>query len=299
MTTPEPSTPDIDRRPFTFEPASRRDALRTSIGAAILAHASLRAGATLAPRISRPRQRSLESAWATITRRALRIDLRVTGIERIDVDRRYLVMPLHESFIDIPVLLRLPLALRFVVRDELTRLPSVGGYLRATGQIAVPEEPLIHDLRTLAGSVADALSEGDSVVVFPQGSVLGIESSFQRGVGWLARRLGVPVLPVVIAGTHHVWGFPFDTTVRFDQRVALEVLDPVEGSTLTDETLRSLERTMKRRALEGGVQPRRYIPERDGWWDGYRFGIDPDFPELATAVAAQRAQVRGDRRPPN
>lgn len=29
-------------------------------------------------------------------------------------------------------------------------------------------------------------------------------------------------------------------------------------------------------------------PERDGWWDGYRFEIDADFPELRARVARHR-----------
>jgi len=36
-------------------------------------------------------------------------------------------------------------------------------------------------------------------------------------------------------------------------------------------------------------QPSRHIQERDGWWDGYQFTIDPDFVELAARVAATAA----------
>ncbi len=34
--------------------------------------------------------------------------------------------------------------------------------------------------------------------------------------------------------------------------------------------------------------PRRYVPERDGYWDGFAFEIDPDFPVVADAVNAHR-----------
>ena len=47
---------------------------------------------------------------------------------------------------------------------------------------------------------------------------------------------------------------------------------------------------MKDLALQDGMAPvRRFVPERDGWWDGYAFEIDPDFPELAAAIEARRS----------
>jgi 1-acyl-sn-glycerol-3-phosphate acyltransferase len=34
--------------------------------------------------------------------------------------------------------------------------------------------------------------------------------------------------------------------------------------------------------------PRRFVPARDGYWDGYAYEIDPDFSALAAEVAARR-----------
>jgi hypothetical protein len=49
---------------------------------------------------------------------------------------------------------------------------------------------------------------------------------------------------------------------------------------------------MKRIALEGAMAPaRRFRPEIDGFWDDYRYDIDPTFPELAARVAAHRELV--------
>ncbi len=263
--------------------------MRTSVGSAVLVRGALGLGTGLT-HLAAPRQvRHLERAWARVVRRALRLTIVADGVERVDPARRYLVMPLHESFVDIPVLLHLPLPLRFVVRDELLGFPSMGGYLEASEQIPIPEDPHLGDLRTLADRVGGVMADGESVVVFPQGSVLGIESAFQAGIGWLARSLGAPILPVVITGTHRVWGYPFDTTVHYDRTVGMDVLEAVEPHEVSRAGIRTLERTMKRRALASPYPPRRYVPDRDGWWDGYRFAIDPDFPELAAAIADRRS----------
>lgn len=51
----------------------------------------------------------------------------------------------------------------------------------------------------------------------------------------------------------------------------------------------ALQRTMKQHALSGSPSPRRFVPERDGWWDDYRYEIDPDFTELAARVIRHRS----------
>lgn len=288
-----PSTPDIERLPFALEPSTARDRVRTRIGSAALVHAALWVGSTAGPHLPAATQRRLERAWAAAVVRALRIDVRATGLDAIAGGSAHLVMPLHESFVDIPVLLRLPLPMRFVVRSQLLDYPAMGRYLTATDQLPIVEEPGMADLRRLETGARAILEAGESLVVFPQGSVLGIESAFQRGTVWLARRLDVPVLPVVITGTHRVWGYPFSTTVRYGETVDLVVLPPIPPSALDRSAFRELERRMKRIAVASDAPARRYVPARDGWWDGYRFEIDPDFPELATAVAERRTSRNG------
>lgn len=288
------STPDRDRRPLAFDHAESGHATRTRIGAAVLVRGALGVGSVLARALPSHRQRALESGWGRLVTRALQVDLRVSGTEHLDPVRPHVVMPLHESFVDIPVLLGLGLPMRFVVRDELLGFPMMGRYLTATAQIPVPEAPRPSDLRRIRESARGVIAGGESVVVFPQGSVLGVESAFQRGSAWLARALDLPILPIVIAGTHRIWGFPFSTDIHYGRAVEVRVLEPIPASEVTDAALRAIERTMKAWAIGGAAPVRRYVPERDGWWDGYRFEIDPDFPELARAVATHRADVGGD-----
>ena len=233
--------------------------------------------------------RGLERRWARAVRRAARITIDHAGSATIDRSQQYIVMPLHESFVDIPVLLHLPLSLRFTVRDELLTLPRIGAYLAATNQIAIPEVPDRSDLRLIAAHVDASVAAGESVVIFPQGSILGIETAFASGARWLARATGLPVLPVVITGTHRVWEYPFSTTVRYDQSVTLHVLDPIPSEQVSRSAMRQLEREMKGVALAAANPVRRFLPDRDGWWDGYRFAIDPDFDRLHAAFTARRS----------
>ena len=52
------------------------------------------------------------------------------------------------------------------------------------------------------------------------------------------------------------------------------------------------QRRLKTLALGGGMAPpRRFVPARDGYWDGYAFRIDPAFPALAAEIAARRGRA--------
>lgn len=278
---PGADAPNVDRVPFGFVSEDPNRRLRTNICATALVAASMKAATAVQPVLSRSANNRLARRWSRSVIRALDVQLEIDGLEHVDPSLQYLVMPLHEGFADIPTLLHLPLDLRFTVREELVTLPYIGPYISATRQIRLPDDPTLGSYKAMYGEIATAVEGGDSIVLFPQGSVLGVEVAFQRGVARIARRFGLPVLPVVISGTHRVWDYPFSQTVRFGQHVAMTVLPPIEAPGASVEMIRHTEREMKALALKRTDAPvRRFVPERDGWWEDYAFDIDPDFDEL-------------------
>ncbi|VAW09492.1 hypothetical protein MNBD_ACTINO02-965 [hydrothermal vent metagenome] len=229
-----------------------------------------------------------ERRWARHVVSALRIDLTIRGLEHIEPDTRYVVAPLHEAFADPVALLHLPLNLTWMARAELAEWRTLGRYLEGTDQLIV--DPEHGDFRDLVHKSGGVFERGDNLVVFPQGSILGIELAFKPGAFWLAERLGRPILPVVLTGGHRVWEHPFSPLLRFGQSVEMDVLDPIPPSEARAE-MASIEARMRALAMNPErVQPRRYDPLRDGFWDGYDFEISPSFPALAAQVAAHREQ---------
>ncbi len=267
--------------------------LRAAATHAVLVRGAARAGAPLAGRL-RPRALgAVERGWAAAMRRALGIRLAVEGLDHVDPRERYVVAALHESVVDPVVVARLPLPLRWVLRDEIMMWPDVGPYLRAGPHVAVCPERGVGALRAVLRAGDAAAAAGASLAMFPQGTLLGIETRFARGAAVAAAHLSRPLLPVVVTGTHRVWEYPLSPRLRFGREVGLRVLPPVPAAEALARW-RAVEAEMKRHALDGGMPlPRRFDPDRDGWWDGYRYDIDPAFPELAARVAAHRAQVRG------
>jgi len=240
--------------------------------------------------------RSQRSArvWARTARRSLGMVERIQGLENVDPEEQYLVTPLHEGFADVLLLAHLPLDLRFVVRDELFDWTWLGRALKATDQIMVNPESRIGGYRQLLADAEATFNRGQSLVVFPQGSILGVEAEFRRGPFRIADRLGKPVLPVVITGTHRVWEHPYTDRLRFGQPVSMKILEPMPPGGGV-KGMREVERAMKRLALSPEMAPARHFdPERDGYWDDYSYDIDPDFGDLAELVARHRSAVGGE-----
>lgn len=234
---------------------------------------------------------TLERSWARAAAKAVDLHVEVDGASRIDPDERYVVAPLHESLADAIALQSLPLDMTFAARDELFTWRFLGGYLRAAAHPLVPTRSDRSAYRALLDGARRTFAAGESLVVFPQGSILGVETAFQPGAFRIAARFDRPLLPVVLAGGHRVWEHPYSPRLRSGATIRLEVLDPVPASAAV-ATMRDTERAMKRRALQLEPGPRRFDPDRDGWWDGYAYEIDDDFVELRNRVAAHRRHIR-------
>jgi 1-acyl-sn-glycerol-3-phosphate acyltransferase len=141
-------------------------------------------------------------AWAPGLLRGAGARLSVEGAERVDWSRPYLLVANHQSVIDICALFRAaPVPLRFLLKQEMTRVPFVGWYARATGMLFISRD----DRRAgplLRRQSAALLRGGDCLCLFPEGtrSRSGAVGAFKAGSLQAAIDAGVDVLPVAIEG---------------------------------------------------------------------------------------------------
>jgi len=224
----------------------------------------------------------LERAFARRLFTRLDVTMDVKGLEHIESKQNYLVVATHESLLDPIALQHLPLDLKFIARSDLLSEPLIGRYLQASGQPIVSPEQGWRGIRDVISAAPRLAERHEHLVIFPQGSILGIELQFRDGLHWLA------ILPVVITGSHRVWEHPFAPTVRFGKRISLRILPPVSCH---DLDVAALEDTMRAQALSATVAPaRRFNPDRDGWWDGFAYEVNPQFAHLAQRVATRRGR---------
>lgn len=274
---------------------------RTLVGAGLWLLGPPLAAQALGRRGARRSLHRLDRWWARRVARHLRIELDLRGLEYIDPSQRYIVIPLHEGFADVLALLHLPLDLRFAVRDELLRWRLLGPYLRDAGHISLRPEQGVRSYRRLLRAAGPVFDAGDSLVIFPQGTILGIETDFMAGAFALARATGRPLLPIALTGGHRVWEHPYTPRLRYGQQVSLHVLPPVflqrQFAGDIEAARMTIQRQVKNLALDGSLAPpRHFVPERDGFWDGYAFRIDPEFAALAAEVEAHQSTSSGDKR---
>ena len=129
--------------------------------------------------------------------------LRVDGLKRVDFSRPHVFVANHQSIIDICALFRaLPVPLRFVLKQELSRVPFIGWYAAAMGMVFIERGNARGASRSLHAA-AQRLRDGANLCAFPEGtrSRDGSLRPFKGGAFQAAIEAGVPIVPVAIAGS--------------------------------------------------------------------------------------------------
>lgn len=104
----------------------------------------------------------------------------------------------HRSWLDPLLILRHVLALP-VAKAEMSRWPLLGTAGRLSGIFYVRRESPRDRQRTLE-AVAEAVRQGDSILIFPEGTTHGGDTPlpFKKGVFQVAASHGVPIIPVAL-----------------------------------------------------------------------------------------------------
>jgi len=154
--------------------------------------------------------------------------LRVEGRERLrDLEAPVIFAANHQSFMDAPVIMAaLPARWRYRVAPAMGKemfaahfFPAEHGraewftnslnyYLAVLFFNAFPLPQREAGARQTLRYIGDVLAGGTSILIFPEGrrSESGDIDRFRPGIGMIASRLSVPVVPVRIDGLQHVLG---------------------------------------------------------------------------------------------
>jgi 1-acyl-sn-glycerol-3-phosphate acyltransferase len=131
--------------------------------------------------------------------------VRVIGREHLPKTGPYVIAPSHRSMLDIPVAGAVTTRrVRFMGKAPLFRVPVLGSIFRALGGFPVERDG--SDFGPIRESLK-ILEEGEPLVVYPEGSrQRGSEiAELQPGAAYLAAKMGVPIVPVGIAGAEETF----------------------------------------------------------------------------------------------
>ena len=131
--------------------------------------------------------------------------LRAFGTGNIPREGGVLLASNHQSYLD-PVLVGscLPREMHFMARQSLFRNPVFRALIVSLN--AFPIERDTADVKGVKEAIA-RLETGNALLVFPEGTRTrnGTIGRMKPGIGMLAERAAVPIVPVLIEGAYQVW----------------------------------------------------------------------------------------------
>ena len=140
--------------------------------------------------------------WGRFFCYLLFIKVKITGIEKLDPKKSYVIAANHQSIYDIFVVYGwLPMIFKWVMKAELRRIPLVGKACESAGHIFINRKNPVAAKKSLDRAEAQ-LRNGVSVVVFPEGTrtYTGQMGKFKKGAFRMAADLQLPIVPVTLRG---------------------------------------------------------------------------------------------------
>lgn len=128
--------------------------------------------------------------------------IKVYGRENLDPKQSYVFVANHQGAFDIWAIYGyLGHKFKWLMKKSLENVPLVGFTCKVCGHVFVDDSSVAGIKQTIADA-EKMLSQGMSVVIFPEGSRThdGHMIPFKRGAFMLAAEFGLPVVPITING---------------------------------------------------------------------------------------------------
>jgi len=132
--------------------------------------------------------------------------IHVTGIENVPATGGVLFVANHQSNFDIPILIgHIPRDKGFIAKQELLKVRPFGRWMKYIGCVFINRSDPRQSVQAISDA-AQSLTEGHSLVIFPEGtrSADGSIGPFKAGSLKLALMSGVPIVPISISGSKDI-----------------------------------------------------------------------------------------------
>ena len=173
--------------------------------------------------------------WSRSIIRLLLVPIKVTGQKNIRKGQSYVFVSNHQSFLDVFAIYGwLPANFKWLMKNELRRVPLVGFACKVAGHIFVDRANPVAALRSIKEIEAE-LQNGVSTVIFPEGTrtKTGEMGRFKRGAFQVALDLHLPIIPISLTGFYDA--MPRDTYyVRPRAHLCMHIGKPIDLSDFID-----------------------------------------------------------------
>jgi len=181
-------------------------------------------------------QHRVAQKWSRMLMAIGSVHCRVTGLEKLDPNRGYVLVANHASYFDTPVILSsIPLQFRFFAKKGLFSIPLLGGHLTRAGHLPVIRDDPRASIRTMAEGARIIRERNVSLLLFPEGGRTPRQMRpFREGAAYIAIKAGVPAVPIALLNTRKI--LPMGSAMVHGGEVEVQIGDPIEttGMTLHD-----------------------------------------------------------------
>lgn len=168
--------------------------------------------------------------WGKVALTACGARVEVHGLEHLDRSRSYVIISNHLSNFDVlATFAALPVNLRFVAKQELTKLPFFGQALKLSEHVVIDRSHPDEAIARINARVARRGSAPFCILFYAEGtrSPDGRIHAFKKGGVNLAIRTGLPVLPLTISGSWKFW--PKNSVlIRPGGRIKITLSPPID-----------------------------------------------------------------------
>lgn len=178
--------------------------------------------------------------WGPDMMKAAGVNVHVEGRENIPQEGPVVFVSNHQSYGDIPAFMVAVQTKQFgfVAKKDLGNLPLYGKWITNIRSVYIERDDPRESLKAMDRGI-ELLKQGFSLVLFPEGtrSRGGQMGEFKKGSLRLATKPGVPIVPITLNGTWHIYeehGCPHAAEVDFyiHPPIATEGLTKQEASAL-------------------------------------------------------------------
>ncbi|HAK50828.1 MAG TPA: 1-acyl-sn-glycerol-3-phosphate acyltransferase [Gammaproteobacteria bacterium] len=163
----------------------------------------------------------------------------IHGREKISDNKTYVIVSNHQSLVDILVAFNLFCHFKWVSKAELFRIPLIGWNMSLNKYVRL-KRGHSKSVKEMYQACETHLKQGSSIFLFPEGTraATGHMREFKEGAFVLAKRLEIPILPLVINGSRNA--LPKNSLDFQKTQVVVQVLDAIEPESFREITVEDL-----------------------------------------------------------
>ncbi len=181
-------------------------ALRTFLGAIVIVIATIVGSILIGIAGDREFSEKVLRAWARLFLAVAGVRVISKELAPLDRSRSYVFVSNHTSNIDVPAILAVtPEPLRFIAKQELTRIPLFGWAARRMGHVFIDRKDSHGAAKAIRRRIDAGLS-GVGLFFFAEGTRSTSEEMlpFKKGAAVAALETGLDCVPIAVAGARDV-----------------------------------------------------------------------------------------------